>query len=226
MELNPTTLGILVAVWIVGYLLGLLESAIKNDRKAKKDNQEEIPPPENAAKAEPPESPLTPDILEPEVLTVYQRISGALKLRIDGETIEYSADINEGQRKKLLALVVALRPWLETKTEENAPKEHPAPPLKPPTKPAPPPAAPAVGAGIDIKTSGLSIVDQIDRILQAKLENSPLNKRGIRLRSSLGGGLLILVGLDEYEWVDDIPEQEIQDVIREAIAEWEEKATP
>ena len=33
MEFNWTTIGIFVAVWLVGYLLGLLEAAIKNDKK-------------------------------------------------------------------------------------------------------------------------------------------------------------------------------------------------
>ena len=232
MELNPTTIGVLIAVWIVGYLLGLLEAAIKNDRQAKKETEKEADQaaPSDIAEKEKTddEAVLPPEILEPEVLTIYQRISGALKLRLDGEVVEYSSDLTEEQRERLLALVVALRPWLEKK-EPKKPTE-PLPPIKAPTPTrtvsiATTTVAPAPDAEVKT-TSGLSMVEQIDRILQTKLETSPLGKRGIMLRSSLSGSLLIRVGLDEYEWVDDIPEAEIQAIIREAIAEWEENATP
>ncbi len=226
MEFNLTTLGILVAVWMVGYLLGLLEAAIKNERQAaKKAEKEETAPSDTAEKAAD-DSVLPPEILEPEVLTVYQRISGALKLRLEGEVIEYSDDLSKEQKEKLIALVVALRPWLETEKKKKQTKAAPPPPPKKPHKTVSVPVEPPPAASADVKTAGLSIVDQIDRILQVKLEDSPLGQRGIRLRSSLGGGLLIQVGLDEYEWVEDIPEQEIQAIIREAIAEWESEATP
>jgi len=222
MEFNLTTLGILVAVWLVGYLLGLLEAAIKNrNKKSKKDvniarvdGQDE----DNILSA--------PKVLEPEVLAMFERVSGALKLRLDGEIVNYKSDLTAEQRERLLNLVVTLRPWLDTQK-----RAKPLAPLLADAKIQTTPR-PAARAEVDLDVelvesdySKLSMVEQIDRILHKKLEGHPLAQRGIQLRTASNGGLLVQVGLDEYEWIDEIPEQPIQEIIREAIAEWEENAT-
>ncbi len=62
--------------------------------------------------------------------------------------------------------------------------------------------------------------------VQKKLEGHPLAKRGIQLRAAISGSLIVHVGLDQYEWIDDIPDQPIQDIIREAIADWEKNYQP
>lgn len=223
MEFNLTTLGILVAVWVVGYLLGLLEAFIKNSKKEAKEDK--IAPAESQADGEMSHA---LEVLEPEVLAIFERMSGALKLRLDGEIVEYTSDLSTEQRERLLNLVISLRPWLDTQKIEK--------PL------APLPAdgkistmsistTPAADAKIDLDAraeeiihSKLSMVEQIDRILQKKLDGSPMEQRGIRLRSAISGGLLIQIGLEEYDAIEKIPEQAIQDIIREASAEWEKNA--
>jgi len=68
-----------------------------------------------------------------------------------------------------------------------------------------------------------SIVAQIDDILQEKLEKSPLSKRGIRLRELPNQGMAVMVGLDQYEGVEDVPDEEIRSMIRSAVSEWEKR---
>lgn len=223
MEFNWTTMGILVAVWIVGYLLGLLEASIKNSSKDEKLEKEATPLPRDGDEAASPE----PRVLEPEALALFERLSGALKLRIDGEIVEYKSDISPEQQKRLINLVVSLRPWLEGVKRADITEPLPAD-AKIPTTPQPP-----IKVSLEIDSelenlalANLSMVEQIDRVLQKKLGGHPLEKRGIALRSALDGSLLVQVGLEEYEWIDDIPDQPIQEIIREAIAEWEAKATP
>ena len=223
MEFNWTTMGILVAVWIVGYLLGLLEASIKNSSKDEKLEKETTLLPRDGDEAASPE----PRVLEPEALALFERLSGALKLRIDGEIVEYKSDISPEQQKRLINLVVSLRPWLEGVKRDDITEPLPAD-AKIPTTPQPP-----IKVSLEIDSelenlalANLSMVEQIDRVLQKKLGGHPLEKRGIALRSALDGSLLVQVGLEEYEWIDDIPDQPIQEIIREAIAEWEAKATP
>ncbi len=226
MEFNWTTIGIFVAVWLVGYLLGLLESSIKNDKKEAKEK--------NASEGEELEEGVAPATasseakeFEPEVLAVFERMSGALKIRLDGEIIDYKSDLIPEQRARLLALVVSLRPWLEGTKAVN-----PSPPLPVEVKvAAEPKPAPKVDLELDTDAdaasfSHLSMVEQINRVLQKKLEEHPLNKRGISLGSALDGGLLVKVGLNKYDNVEEVPEQEIQDIIHEAIAEWDAKVLP
>ena len=66
-----------------------------------------------------------------------------------------------------------------------------------------------------------SIIAQIDEILQEKLADSDLRDRGIRLMESSNRGLVVLVGLDQYENIGDIPDDAIVRVIRQSVSEWE-----
>jgi hypothetical protein len=71
----------------------------------------------------------------------------------------------------------------------------------------------------------MSIAAQIDEILQEKLETSPLNSKAIRLLELPGKGMVVMVGLDQYEGVDAVPDEEIQNLIRSAVAEWERRVS-
>ena len=70
------------------------------------------------------------------------------------------------------------------------------------------------------------MVEQIDKILQNNLDGHPLKKMGIRLQESITGGVNFYVGLTRYEFIDEIPDKDVQAFIQKAIAEWEENATP
>ena len=230
MEFDLKTIGLWVAIWLVGYFLGLLEASIKNKRKEK---HKKIESPAPAINTVVDEKLLHPSlgVLDPEILAVYERVSGALKLRIDGEMVEYESDLNTEKRTRLLDVVIAMRPWLERadkkqKTIDSSLRTD----VKIETTPMP--TTPVVNAGIDLgarveetASSKLSMVEQIDQVLQKKLKGSPLEKRGIQLRTSISGALLIQVGLDTYEWIDKIPDQAVQNIIREAIANWEKNTT-
>lgn len=69
-----------------------------------------------------------------------------------------------------------------------------------------------------------SIVEQIDEILQAKLEGTPLEERGIRLVEGPDQGMVIEVGLERYREVDSIPDEEIRQILRASVAEWENRS--
>ena len=70
------------------------------------------------------------------------------------------------------------------------------------------------------------MVGQIDAILQTHLANSPLANRGIRLVEAPGGTVIVMDGLKKYGGVGEVPDPQVQAVIRTAIAEWEKKYTP
>ncbi len=70
------------------------------------------------------------------------------------------------------------------------------------------------------------MVAQIDEILQAHLDGTPLGERGIFLAQSPQGGVYVYVGLTRYDGVEDVPDPEVKAAIRAAIKEWENKYTP
>ena len=82
------------------------------------------------------------------------------------------------------------------------------------------PAAPAVKP-----VKPLTIVEQINDILTEVVANSPESKRGIRLMDDGHQGVLVWVGLEKFNGVDQVPYPEVQQLIRTAVARWEELST-
>lgn len=67
----------------------------------------------------------------------------------------------------------------------------------------------------------LSIVAQIDEILQAKLEGIHLDDQGIRLVEGPDQGMVIEVGLNRYTEIDAVPDERVRQLIHLSVAEWE-----
>jgi hypothetical protein len=117
-----------------------------------------------------------------------------------------------------------------TPPPQKAPSAKPTPASTPslsakPAPPAPKPAAP-VPAEEDRPAAPNSIVAQIDSVLQARLVGTTLADKGIRLQESPTGGVIVWVGINKYESIDDVPDEQIKATIRAAIATWENKYTP
>ncbi len=69
-----------------------------------------------------------------------------------------------------------------------------------------------------------SMVAQVDKILQEKLRAADMQKWAVRLTEFPGKGMVVLVGLDQYSNIDDVPYERVRKVIREFVAEWERRA--
>lgn len=65
-----------------------------------------------------------------------------------------------------------------------------------------------------------SMIQEIDAILQRKLAETPGGPRGVRLVEGAGGSLRVFHGVQSYAF-EDVPEDEIKRLIREAVSEWE-----
>ncbi len=160
---------------------------------------------------------------------------GSYALEIDGALI--NGALPADQKKRLIELLTAMRPYLEG---SSAPQSVPAPVAPRPTPIvsapvvqtiAPPaPAADLLKPVVKIEDkkalAALSMVAQIDSVLQARLINTPLAKRGIRVYESPEGGVQVEVGLEKFATIDDVTDPEVKAFIRAAVAEWEKKFTP
>ena len=58
------------------------------------------------------------------------------------------------------------------------------------------------------------------------LAGQALEKRAIRLLELPGKGMVVAVGLEQYDGIDAVPDPEIRSLIREAVADWERRASP
>jgi hypothetical protein len=69
----------------------------------------------------------------------------------------------------------------------------------------------------------LSMIEQIDEILQRKIEASGQSQLAVRLIEGHEGSARVLIGVNSYE-LGEVPDESISDLIREAVAEWEASA--
>ena len=244
-SLNPlVAIGVALAVMFFGYGFGLFEGRSQGYKNRKKEEVEE-------KKHQPaPVASVNPPTDETPLLNVSMASNGQLRLKLDGEPTDTNT-LDAEQRKRLIAILTQIRPWLEA-PKASAP--HPAAPRPashpqeaPPagtrpsptpqptpapapisSAPAPKPASPRVIEDDDDNdiAPSMSIVAQIDSVLQARLVGTPLADKGIRLQESLDGGVLVWVGIQKFEGVDDVPDETIKAALKGAIAEWENKYTP
>ena len=244
--LNPlVAIGIALAVMFFGYFFGLFEGRGQGYKKRQKEEAEDKKQ-RPLVEPLPPASPPAPSDEIP-VLGVNLAPDGQLRLQMDGQHVDTTA-LDTERRKRLIAILTQMRPWLEAPKSAPPAKPRPAPspqgvpspqkapsakPMPAPTpslsaKPAPSapkPAAPAP-AEEDRPAAPNSIVAQIDSVLQAHLVGTTLADKGIRLQESPTGGVLVWVGINKYESIDDVPDEQIKATIRAAIATWENKYTP
>jgi hypothetical protein len=68
-----------------------------------------------------------------------------------------------------------------------------------------------------------SIAAQVDEILQEMLKDSPFASRLIRLIELPSKGVVVMVGQDQYDGVESVPDEDIRQIIRLAVAEWERR---
>ena len=238
-QINLTSLLIPFGALLLGWVIGFLDSNLRTSKKIKEaEKKAELAIKEAQDKVADAESRLTlfsatsPD--DPGILRLRDE-AGTIALELDGQPVDTTA-LSSEQKKRLIGLLSLMRPWLEGGTASTKVAPSPATYRTPPAPVAGarqeppvivPPLVPEVN--LDVKKAPpppLSIVEQIDSILQLHMMNTPMAKRDVRLRESHEGGVEVLVGLKKYSTVDDVPEEEIKAAIRAAIAEWEKKYTP
>ncbi len=72
----------------------------------------------------------------------------------------------------------------------------------------------------EAKASTMTMIQQIDAILTRKLAESGSAQQAVRLTEGQGGSVKVYIGVDSYS-VEEVPDQEIRRLIREAVEEWE-----
>lgn len=229
MEFNLVTLlGISIVALFFGYFFGLFEGRGQGAKKRKSEEDGKVV-------VETPLPPLNPPSLpvDNRLLAVRLDEKDHPQLELDGRTVN-GAQLTTEQRKRLIELMLILRPWVESNPGQKqtiTPQPPPQPVTLPPSPPIiarqspPAPVAPAP-VPLPEPPAASSLAGQIDAILQARLIGTPLEDRGIRIVESTKGGALVFVGNKSYEAVGDVSDPEVQAAIRAAISEWEKRYTP
>lgn len=218
MEWNLKTTGIIIAIFFIGYFIGLAEAAIKQKNKDKKSAHVE----EELVNVP------TSDLREPNLFSINRSASNELIIELEGHPISNKDELTEDKKRLLVNLLVEVRPWLETTTstpiKQNTEQQPEPLNPKPQITPVPIPPLPTPQKTNKLNPSSESIVSQIDTVLQNRLASSSMANQSIRLTESPTGGVRVYVGLDKFDGIDAIPNPEIKEFIRQAVAEWEARS--
>jgi hypothetical protein len=164
-----------------------------------------------------------------EILRAWRTLSGKMWLEMDGTRLNGKESLLPDKRRRLVSLLVELRPWLEnTPPAATSPSAQPSPVIIPPVTPPAPPVKSGKKEAKEAKPAQVlrSMVEQIDDILQVKLSTSPLKDRDIHLVEGTGGMVYVTDGLTRYEGIDTVPDPQVQAIIRQAVTEWDKAPHP
>ena len=99
--------------------------------------------------------------------------------------------------------------------------EVPEPVYQPPPAEEAIPEVPPVEEEGEAEVKMLSVIDEVNDLLQKKLAGSPLAGKGIHLMENHNREIRFWVGLNSYNDVEEIPDPEVRQIIDAAVKEWE-----
>lgn len=212
----------LILIGVIFFLIGLAVGVLSANLQSSKGEKAEQPQPPvpNAIEVvrlwrDPRKGNLIPEI-DGKILTSPDRLGAAQQARL----LQADEDLHIWLAGSALPPVVA-RPAAPAAPVATAAFVASTDPAKRPSMNPIDVLSRAVATDVKPVSTSKSIAAQIDEILQEKLENSPLKNRAIRLLELPGRGMVVMVGLNQYEGVDAVPDPEIRNLLRECVAEWE-----
>jgi hypothetical protein len=239
--MDTTTVIILAAICLgLGVVLdNLVRSFLKKETSVKAVQPLPEGPASESLKA--PSSPSEPAGLE-EIARLWDEAgSHGLVVEIDGQPHHQMQELSPEKRAELELTLERLSNWLgkplqkpgldgpvvttpAASASQAGSLAAPAPENpQPVTKPSLNPLDVIVNAfqtDVGKPNTVKSLAEQVDEVLQEKLAESTLRGRGIRLLDLPGKGLVVLVGLDKYDGIDAVPDEEVKAILHAAVDEW------
>jgi hypothetical protein len=154
-----------------------------------------------------------PDIPAPQappVSLMRDLATGRLKIRVGQRTFGSMSELKKTEDwEQVGGLFEELHAWMTV-----------VPPQIPPS-----PRTPQAGAAEPTKKApgAMSMVEQINEILSDKLAASSTAPQGVHLAEGADGSIRVFIGVQGYA-LDQVPNDEVRTLIREAVSEWESRS--
>ncbi len=136
--------------------------------------------------------------------------TGKLSIQVGDQTFGSMSELKNAQAwEHIGGLFEELNAWMTV-----VPPQTPVPPRPPRTG----------GAETTKKApAALSMVDEINEILGEKLASSETAPQGVHIAEGPDGSIRVFIGVQGYA-MDQVPDEEVRRLIREAVLEWESRA--
>ena len=201
--LFAAAIGFFLGLFLLSLDSPLLKGLFKKDPAADEDSpsSENTSPPAAEIKKPSPDSRL--------ILQIWKEEGKAPVYDLAGKYIA-----KENLPREILNLI--------TVAETPPPVEEIVSPDPPASTEAPAPPEAEEEDEIEAEAKMLSVVDEVNNILQQKLHGSPLAGKGIHLMENHNKEIRFWVGLNSYNDVDEIPDEDVRRIIDESVREWEQ----
>ncbi len=250
MEL-PILIILAVLCVAIGFVLDNLLHSLKEGKQAPTGAAISTPVASRSSEPIPPAAGEPPTLQEE--LRIWRRIADReLVIEVHGKKADAPTALNREQLDQLGAVLQELSAWLgqgvspanveaATRTMRGAPgmvpppsrealhaMEQVVPEVKRPSLNPVQLISNALRADVPKPGTGelRSLAMQVDEVLQEKLRGTPLELRGIKLVDGPNHDLLVQVGIQKFSGVDEVPDEEVRAVIREAVADWKKRYLP
>lgn len=132
-------------------------------------------------------------------------VTGELIIQVEDREYLSSEDLRASRHwTKVEYAASDLNKWIQTPVKETAPEQEDD--------------ADQEGVVADRKPS--TMIEQINAILQERIEASGRSELAVRLIEGPDGMARVLIGVHSYE-IPEVPDPEVRELIREAVASWE-----
>ncbi len=215
----------LVLAAVIGLLVGLLVSSLFSSRETKSVDSDE--PPQELVKEG-----------FAEAVSLWYSPSGKkIVTKLDGGYYHGLSDLSPDQKNRVNKLLTLWTTWAGREPEVKTESHYvPVTTLPVGDSEALPPIEPLLDwsvqealksedntdvALLPAEDKPKTIAGQISLIIEKMLVDSPIKEKGIKLIENDHHGVDVWIGLEKFDGIDAIPYPEVQQLIREAVAQWE-----
>ena len=232
---TPLLIVISIVLIIVGFILALLVTPLLGlDKSPKADPAQE----ENSNVPTGQTQPLTAERI---LRVAHDPLDNRIIVEIDGKVYTSVDELSQEQRRFLGLTSNELVTWLSRSVLEPERLTPVAQPPSPPIQIEQPPIeiTPAasernlVNSFLKSLQPGAaktppqmkSLAAQVDEVLQEKLPLSGLSHHSIHLVDLPNYGMSVQVDREQYPGIDAVPDEDIRNLIREAVDEWKKRSS-
>jgi hypothetical protein len=153
-----------------------------------------------------------------------------LQVEMEGRHYAKASELGKENRIRMVELLREWVTWLGFSQPAAPPAAAPRPAVSAsaaagtPARVSASAPIPAAVSEKQVPASPKSMVEQVDDILREMQADLPANTPRIKLRDNMHHGVVVWIGLEHYDGIENVPDEQARQMVKRAVAEWERRA--